>query len=329
MRFVMRAGLTPALLSMLVATQASAVVLYSSAQRNIHPPGSLLNHGPAGDPRGTGDPRRLLNSGWQWQGEFGGFLGTPIAPQFFITAKHIAGSAGHLRLNSVNYPIDTTFGNGGSVSNPNADLIIYKIQGTFPTFAPLYNAATDGSEVGKSLVFIGRGTQRGAEVRVNSVLKGWEWGTFDEVQSWGENQAAGIFNFGPQYGDLLYTDFDADGGPNEGALTNGDSGGGWFIQSNGTWKLSAISFTVDGPFRYTQSGPAFNGALFDMGGLWIGDPTPQFIPDDTMDVPSSSYGTRISSNLAWIQLVTGASITPEPSIGLLCLAITPLLGRRR
>src|SRR5437867_4375374 len=34
----------------------------------------------------------LTNSGWQFEGIWGGFLGTPIAPKYFITARHVGGS---------------------------------------------------------------------------------------------------------------------------------------------------------------------------------------------------------------------------------------------
>lgn len=36
------------------------------------------------------------NSGWQYEGEVDGFLGTPIAPHFYITTKHIGGSIGQV-----------------------------------------------------------------------------------------------------------------------------------------------------------------------------------------------------------------------------------------
>ena len=46
---------------------------------------------------GTGDPTvnttaptgALADSGWQFEGDWIGFLGTAIAPQFFVSAKHI------------------------------------------------------------------------------------------------------------------------------------------------------------------------------------------------------------------------------------------------
>jgi hypothetical protein len=54
---------------------------------------------------GTGDPSyntnaptgSLTNSGWQYEGQWntenGPFLGTPIAPTFFLAAQHIGGTA--------------------------------------------------------------------------------------------------------------------------------------------------------------------------------------------------------------------------------------------
>ena len=66
-----------------VARDAAAVVLYATATRNTAPPGSLTNNGSNWTPGGQDDPRRLLNSGWQWQGRYASFLGTPIAPQYF------------------------------------------------------------------------------------------------------------------------------------------------------------------------------------------------------------------------------------------------------
>ncbi len=311
------------------AAPAQAVVLYSSATRNTSPPGSLTNHGTGHTPGGPNDPRRLLNSGWQWQGRHGDFLGTPIAPQYYITAEHLGGASNFV-LNGTTYTIDTSFNAGagtpGWINDPNSDLRIWKINQTFPSWAPLYTEAP-GSEVGRNLVVFGRGTQRGGEVRVNGELKGWQWGPLDGVQSWGENNVTSIGNAGPGFGLLMSFDFDADGGPNEAALTDHDSGGAVFVQSGGVWKLAGINFAVDGPWRYNQGDAAFHASIFDAGGLWVGN-NPVFIPDGTTDVPGGSYSTLISSNLTWINSVIGASTeVPEPGVGLSVIALV-LLTRR-
>jgi hypothetical protein len=291
------------------------------------------NHGTNGDPHAGGDPRRLLNSGWQWTGRWSDFNATAIAPQYFIAAKHVGGNPGlAFTLNGTNYTIDASVGgaNGaplGAFDSPSSDLRLWKINQTFPSFAPLYNASVDGPEAGKSSVLIGRGTQRGAEVRVNGVLKGWEFGTFDGVQSWGENRVEGVLNGGGTIGEVIYIDFDADGGPNEASLSNGDSSGGWFLQSGGTWKLAGVSFGNDGPWRHNPGDAPFFANIFDAGGLYLGN-NPQFIPDQVTDIPASSYGTRISSNLPWIQSVIGTSVVPEPTVGFAFLGLALLLTRR-
>jgi hypothetical protein len=62
----------------------------------------------------TGDPGAnntapgplFPDEGWDYQGSWGGFLGTPIAPHFFISAAHI-GQAGAttFTLENVNYTV--------------------------------------------------------------------------------------------------------------------------------------------------------------------------------------------------------------------------------
>ena len=320
---------------LVTASHASAVLLYSSNVRNTAPPGSLTNAGGAWTPGGTNDPRRLLNSGWQWTGSFGTFSGIAIAPQYFITAKHAGASGPAINVNGVNYPIDTTFNSPSTQfwkDDPNTDLRIFKIQGTFPSFAPLYSEPA-GSEVSRRLVAIGRGTPRGPEVRANGELKGWQWAPFDGVMSWGENVVTGTFNQ-TGFGQVMYFDFDRDGGPNECALSDHDSAGGVFIQSGGQWKLAGVNLAVDGPWHFDVAGapgPQFDASIFDAGGLWVGSANPQHINETMQDNPGSSYATMISPNLAWINSVIGAGAeVPEPTgATMLLLGTTACLRRRR
>src|SRR5688572_6038536 len=83
----------------------------------------------------------LLNSGWQFQGQIGNYLGTPIAPNYFITAGHL------------NYAVGTTFTYDSNVyttdamyDDPASDLRIYRVTTPFSSYAPLY---TNSDEVGK------------------------------------------------------------------------------------------------------------------------------------------------------------------------------------
>src|SRR5262245_56014849 len=109
------------LVMMALVAEAHALVFYSTGDPNFNttPP--------------TGS---LSDSGWQWQGAWGGFLGTPIAPHHFLTASHVGGSTNQLfRLNGVDYRTIAMF------DDPETDLRIWQVDGTFPSFAPLYRGS--------------------------------------------------------------------------------------------------------------------------------------------------------------------------------------------
>jgi hypothetical protein len=201
----------------------------------------------------------------------------------------------------------------------------------------MYDAAVDGSEVGKSLVVIGRGRQRGAPVfNTGGALRGWQWGTDDGVQSWGENVVSGITDYA-QAGDqkALYFDFDAGAGPNEAALSGGDSGGGVYILSGGIWKLAGINLGADTPWRTTANGTSFDATIFNGGGLFFNfgtasSPNWQQVSEGSS---ASSYATRISADLSWIDSVINAPsalLVPEPATPVLAaLGGAMMMLRRR
>src|ERR1041385_4246937 len=122
----------------------------------------------------TGDPSYntnapsgvLTNSGWQYEGQWIGTLGTPIAPRFFLAARHINGAPGQVFvLDGVTYHTVDFF------DEPGGDLRIWQVAETFPNYAPLY---TKTDEVGKPCVIFGRGTDRGPAVMVNRGTSGWQ-----------------------------------------------------------------------------------------------------------------------------------------------------------
>lgn len=322
----MRPPLT--LLAILSATAmpAGAVLFYSTAD---------VTHN-----RNTAPGGPLTGSGWQYQGYFGNFLGTAISPKHFITAAHfgIAGSTFVSKSffnggpSDVTYNVDTTFHGGLGYRNiPGTDLRVFQITGTFASYAPLY---TKTDEVGKELVVMGRGTQRGAEVIVGSELKGWRWGPVDGQARWGTNTVSAAVTSG--VGDLLKATFDAGVGGDEAHLSDRDSGGAVFINDGGVWKLAGINYSVDGMFdtNNVADPDEFHAALFDMGGLYIGTDGPpavvwNLISNTPTDKPSAFYASRISSYVDDIlDIPEVGALIPEPSTAALLLTAVGICLRR-
>jgi len=250
---------------------------------------------------GTGDPSTntaaptgtLAGSGWQYEGQFGSFLGTVIASNYFVTAKHIGGSVGQTFVfNGANYTTTAVF------PDPSSDLQIWQVSGTFPSHAQTYSAVA-GSESNKDLVVFGRGTQRGSPVLVgsDSHLGGWLWGSSDGVQRWGTNVVGSIVT-DPTYGDLLRVPFNTGVSGNESHLSVGDSGGAVFVfnTTSNVWELAGINLAVDGPFSTSSSGAnPFNAAMFDTTGLYVnGGIAPN---------PSAFYATEIAAHRGFIESV--------------------------
>ena len=264
---------------------------------------------------GSGDPGynttpptgALAGSGWQYEGQWGGFLGTAIAPHYFLAAQHIGGSVGEaFAFNGSNYTTTAYW------DDPGSDLRLWQVSGTLPTYAPLYSTS---DEQGKTLVVIGRGTQRGAPVTVTgtqpgttntvTTLAGWQDGPSDGLMRWGQNQVSNTEGW------LLIGAFTGTLGPDEGFISGGDSSGAIFIQNNaGAWSLAGINYGVDGPFTATANGSQFYGAIFNEDGLYVSH---WLEPQDGVARPAQFYASRVSSELCWIQGIVGV-VPPAPSL---------------
>ena len=232
-----------------VAQPASAVILSRTGTRNT------------AAPSGTNS-----NSGWQWQGNWGG-----VVHRHADRAEVFHHRRSHRRRHRAERSRQREeLHDRPQWDDPSTDLRIYRITGTFSSYAPIYTGST---ETGKRAMIFGRGTQRGSEVKKGTTLKGWKWGYQDKVKSWGENLVSGTLNGGSGIGQLLKFTFNQQGTSgaqyNEGALSTGDSGGGVFINDGGKWKLAGINYLVDGPFSLNGvHGTGFNASVFDKGGLY-------------------------------------------------------------
>ena len=293
----------------LLCRDASAVIIIGSATGNTSAPSNSD-----------------LATRWNQVGNWGSYLGTPIATNFFVTAKHIGGQNG----DSITFPDDSSsYQTVGHVDDPSSDLSIWQISGEFPAsrVVPMYSGTSFSSNV--ALTVFGRGAPRtdtvvtGARAPNGTESKGWTWGSGSQTRSWGTNTLDGLVDGGPVGLQLAY-DFDSTGGSDQGILSVGDSGGPVFIQQSAQWRLAGINHAV-GPItvRETASGPDITAALYDYSGLYLyKTPTASWLlePATFAKQPAYSYSTSIPNRSAWVSSVI---VVPEPTS--LVLLVTALL----
>lgn len=278
----------------------------------------------------TGDPSANTtaptgiyeDSGWAYQGKYGGYLGTMISPQHFITAQHFGTQGGTFvstaamnGTTDITYTIDASAnGSVGYWDIAGTDLRIFKINETFSGYAQIY---TGTSEAGKTLVTHGLGGDRGAEVIQGGDLKGWLHTTSDGTARWGANQVDAVNS------NFLFADFDAISGQQEATFSANDSGGGVFIKVGAEWFLAGVNYGVE-RFFSLDGGAEFEAAIFDKGGLYSG---PSLIPDLPSDLTTDLSASRISTSSTEILSIVAV---PEPgSLVLLILGGAAAMRRRR
>ncbi len=256
-----------------------------------------------------------------YEGTFdGGFTATPIKSNMIIAPSHI-------------FPGSTTsfaYSNGTMTTTTYTvqvvatldDLAIWEVQsGSFSLTAPIY---TGSSEVGSTIVDLGRGYLRGT-----AVTGGWDWGGGQGPLTWGTNTVSAIDantqlgTSGSLGGDFLQYDFDnGSSNPNECMVTPFDSGGGVFINNNGQYQLAAINTEYNQVFD--SGGNPIDATLDDTYGYY-NEVSPNNFVKITTHTPESSFSTRISSKQNFVNLADGtisasqAAAYPINDTGLLTL----------
>ena len=285
------------LLSLAPGWVARAVIVMGSADSIVHR---------------TAPTGKLAGSGWDWQ--MGPSGGTVIGPHHILTAAHLG-----LWTNSIITWDGLGYRVSEAVDAPDSDLRLLRVSGRLGSWAPL-NTTTN--EIGQTVVLFGRGGPRGdavlGTVEGQSTLCGWLWLPTDHVLRWGTNQIVDLQTTSTSNpGEYLVAAFDADGGNDEATVSVGDSGGGVFLQHDGTWVLAGVMSAVQSTFKRTAEGSVFYAALFNRRpfleelspGVWEHDPS-------SIEQPETVWiATRVSAYQDWLQTqLSQPAVVPLPSL---------------
>jgi len=225
-----------------------------------------------------------------------------IAPNYVITTRHqdlpASGVGIHVVFGGTTYVVAQII-----VEPSGADLRIARLEtlGGDPANLTSYLGIYDQTdEVTQGVVLGGFGEGRGANIGGT----GYVWSGVEGTQRWGANTIDNSFDnqkSGDYTNDILVADFDSDaiGVYAEATLAAGDSGGGWFINDGGVWKVAALNQGVE---VEDENNP--NQAIF----------TPA---EELSGVRLSSYSSFINANI------------PEPTSGLAMLTAFALCAMRR
>jgi hypothetical protein len=221
-----------------------------------------------------------------------------VAPNYVLTTTHQGGGIDTpVTIGGVTYTIDKIVNhpdipNSVDPSYSLVDLRLVKLRNAnLETYVELYTL-TDEPSIPEHTILAGFGLGRDSELTTNDIVYGYTWQNRDVHKNFNLRFATNKIDAfrndalatspGKKFNlDILFANF---GDPcdtiYEGTIAEYDSGGGWFVKSDGVWKLAAINLGVEHA---------------DIGQSWFRDAeNPNHRSKDVI------YGLRISSYADWI-----------------------------
>ena len=264
---------TPSIAPAFIGCMALLIASYRVASAVIYDvPGGLIS-APVDD------------RGWSETGSWQGGGGVAIAPDYFLTAHHLGGSAGQpFVLNGV------TYSTSAMTDVPGTDLRLVQIVGSFPSFTAI-DHQPPGSEVTQPISLVGFGHYtHGTPLITNSIQNGWFWGSATG-KNFAMNTVKAITT--TDVGPTLDFTFDPLSGQNEGIYTLFDSGGGAFVLSNGKWRLAGVAYSITSFYQHSGDANYLPAAIYNSSGLYTTDQSGNYV---AASGPQHGYASEVAAS---------------------------------
>ena len=200
---------------------------------------------------GTGNTSAPADDpGWRNVGQVNGLNGEYLGYGWVITAAHVG--PGAFTVDGATHALVpgsfTVIPHSDTVA---ADLALFRVQPP-PYQLPALDVPASTPALGANVALIGYGQNRGAGTLWMGI-GGWLWGG-GSVKRWGTNDVgaeidgslvnATDLTIGANTTRSLVADFTENAPGDESSVAVGDSGGAFFVQTAGTWKLGGISYAL-------------------------------------------------------------------------------------